>query len=225
MKAFAFVSEKAWHNSIFDSLNARKNERWYRIDKKDDLNLELLHIRNIEKVFIPHWSYLIPAEIWSNFECIVFHMTDLPYGRGGSPLQNLIVRGHEETKITALRVNEVLDAGDIYLKRHLSLEGSAREIFHRTVPVIKEMIETIIDQEITPKPQSGDPVIFKRRIPRDGDLSDLQDAGKVYDYIRMLDADGYPAAFIETKYFRFEFTKASISDNNEVLANVRIIQK
>ena len=29
-------------------------------------------------------------------------MTDLPYGRGGSPLQNLIIRGFESTKISAI---------------------------------------------------------------------------------------------------------------------------
>lgn len=32
-----------------------------------------------------------------------FHMTNFPYGRGGSPLQNLMKRGHHTTTITALR--------------------------------------------------------------------------------------------------------------------------
>ena len=31
-------------------------------------------------------------EIHENYKCIIFHMTDLPFGRGGSPLQNLISR-------------------------------------------------------------------------------------------------------------------------------------
>ncbi len=30
------------------------------------------------------------------FECVCFHMTDVPYGRGGSPLQNLIIREPQE---------------------------------------------------------------------------------------------------------------------------------
>jgi len=37
--------------------------------------------------------WIILKEIFENYEIILFHMTDLPYGRGGSPLQNLIVRG------------------------------------------------------------------------------------------------------------------------------------
>ena len=70
-------------------------------------------------------------------------MTDLPYGRGGSPLQNLIVRGHSETKISALKVEKKLDTGDIYLKKNLSLEGSAQKIFQRANTSIIDMIKEI----------------------------------------------------------------------------------
>jgi len=55
-------------------------------------------------------------------------MTDVPYGRGGSPLQNLIVRGHTETKLTALRCVRDLDADGYppaFLEtEHLRLEFS-----------------------------------------------------------------------------------------------------
>ena len=47
-------------------------------------------------------------------------MTDLPYGRGGSPLQNLIVRGHKHTMISAIKCVKELDAGPIYLKKPLT---------------------------------------------------------------------------------------------------------
>jgi hypothetical protein len=52
---------------------------------------------------VPHWSHLIPESIWGPCPTVIFHMTDLPYGRGGSPLQNLIQRGHSSTMLTALR--------------------------------------------------------------------------------------------------------------------------
>jgi len=55
-------------------------------------------------------------------------MTYMPYGRGGSPLQNLIVRGYRHTKLTALRMVEEFDAGPVYLKEDLCLEGNAEEI-------------------------------------------------------------------------------------------------
>ena len=43
-------------------------------------------------------------------------MTDLPYGRGGSPLQNLIANKIYDTKISAIRAEGGIDTGRIYLK-------------------------------------------------------------------------------------------------------------
>ena len=41
----------------------------------------------------------------------------------------------------------------------------------------------------------------------------------------MLDCEGYPNAFIENKNFRFEFTRASLKSEKEIIADVRIIKK
>jgi methionyl-tRNA formyltransferase len=40
-----------------------------------------------------HWSWKVSDEVVGRFECVCFHITDVPFGRGGSPLQNLIVQG------------------------------------------------------------------------------------------------------------------------------------
>jgi methionyl-tRNA formyltransferase len=151
-------------------------------------------------------------------------MTDLPYGRGGSPLQNLILRGHSETKISALRINDGIDTGDIYLKNSLSLAGTAREIFERSTPVIHRMIEEIIDNDISPISQKGKTTHFKRRHPEESSIENLSRLQDVYDYIRMLDCEGYPNAFLETNYLKIEFSNASLN-NNEISANVRITKK
>ena len=97
------------------------------------------------------------------YECVAFHMTDLPFGRGGSPLQNLILRGFKETVITAFRVTDEWDAGPIYLKRPLSLEGTAQEIFDRASRIIyNDMIPFILMNDIVPAPQTGEVVVFHR---------------------------------------------------------------
>ena len=151
-------------------------------------------------------------------------MTDLPYGRGGSPLQNLIVRGHEETKISALKVAGGIDTGPIFLKKTLSLEGTAQEIFLRSGPIMLEMIEEIMSSKIRPVEQHGNVVMFQRRKPAQSDVKDVVDTREMYDHIRMLDAPGYPKAFLETDHLRFEFSKAEFT-NGEVTANVSITKK
>ncbi len=76
-------------------------------------------------------------------------------------MQNLIVLGHKETKISALRVVKELDAGPIYLKKELSLLGTAEEIFIRANKIIEQMIVSIVSHDLKPKQQEGEIVKFK----------------------------------------------------------------
>lgn len=228
MVLYILLSEKKWHEPLFAQLKKHYENRadWILINKKNEFTINKINELNPEKIFIPHWSHIINKEIYERYECIVFHMTDLPFGRGGSPLQNLIARGLKETKISAIRINEGIDTGSVYLKEYLSLQGTAKEIFERASPVIQNMIKKIIDEKIEPSPQVGEPVIFKRRKPQDSNIATLKELEKVYDFIRMLDCDGYPNAFFETENFRFDFSNANFNkEHNYINANVRIYKK
>lgn len=213
--------------SRYDALEAGLRGRGWdvlRLRGPDELNAESLRAFNPRYVFFPHWSWRIPAEVYENLECVVFHMTDLPFGRGGSPLQNLIVRGAQETMLSALRCVKEIDAGPVYMKRSLSLHGTAEEILVRAAALMEGMIETLARDQPKPEPQVGEPVYFRRRKPEDGNLAEIGSLGQVFDYIRMLDAEGYPKAFIETTNLRLEFNRARFKPG-EVTAEVRICKK
>lgn len=226
MKTYIILSQKTWNDRLVERLQGRFPEyKFIHISAREDFTHDYLQEINPDKVFIPHWSYIIPESIWGNFECIVFHMTDLPYGRGGSPLQNLIVRGHKETKISALRVDKGLDTGDIYIKKPLSLYGSAEEIYTRASGIIETMIEEIIENDPKPQRQEGEPVSFIRRKPTESDISGLIDINEVYDYIRMLDAEGYPHAFLENNGIRYEFSRVTQKADGSLVADVKIYKK
>jgi len=224
---YIILTEKKWHKNLFVNLKKLfQNDSWLLIDTKDKFNLSILNDFKPSKIFIPHWSHIIPRDIYENYECVVFHMTDLPFGRGGSPLQNLISRGYKTTKISAIKVEKGLDTGDIYIKRTFGLEGSASEIFQRSTSIIEEMISDIIKNKRQPVPQVGEIVEFKRRKPEESNIVELDDLEKVYDYIRMLDCEGYPHAFVETPHLKFEFINANFDTNEEIIsANVRIFKK
>lgn len=215
------VSEKSWHQSMASNLGARLGCEFTLIDSPESFNLVRLQQVQPRYVFFPHWSYLISPEVFNSFECIVFHMTDLPFGRGGSPLQNLIVRGFTETKICALKCSKEIDAGPIYLKRSLSLNGTAQEIYERASLIIEDMICEIVKDNIEPVEQSGDPVVFERRRPEEGNLIHSKSIEDAYDLIRMLDADGYPHAFVEVGGLVFRFTNADLGSTG-LSANVQI---
>ena len=220
------LSEKKWNEELVLSLATQnKDSNWKLINNKSDFRIDVLEKLNINKIFIPHWSYFIPKDIYEKYECIIFHMTDLPFGRGGSPLQNLILRGFTETKISAIKVEEGLDTGPIYLKTKLTLQGTAEEIFIRSSLIIYKMILTILENQIIPISQIGNPVIFKRRKKEESNIIELKEINQLFDYIRMLDCDGYPKAFIENDDIKFEFSKAELKSKNELIANVRIFKK
>ena len=86
------------------------------------------------------------------------------------------------------------------------------------------MIIEIIKKKIEPKPQLGDVITFLRRKPEDGNLINTESLNDIYNYIRMLDAEGYPPAFINFKNYKLQFTEA-IKKNGSIEAKVRLVEE
>ena len=206
---FAVLSNRPWNSETALRLSTRSLGEFILISDKTELTTANLSDQNVTKIFVAHWSSIIPPEIYASFETIIFHMTDLPFGRGGSPLQNLIVRGYKSTKITALRCTAEVDGGPIYLKEDLSLDGSAEEVFIRADLIIEEMIVRILRENQKPNEQVGSPVFFQRRQSSDSEIPAGLSEAQLYDFIRMLDAPGYPHAYFLIGQTRLVFTQAS----------------
>jgi len=219
LKEYIYCSNRPWSLDAFLAGRPRMAGRWNVCISPDDLPIMAARV-SPRYIFFPHWSYIVPAGLLERHECVCFHMTDVPYGRGGSPLQNLIAHGHKSTMLTALQMTDVLDAGPVYFKRPLSLEGSAEEIFRRASDLIVQMIAEIVEQESPPKPQEGEPITFARRKPSQSELPRDATPEALYDHIRMLDAPGYPHAFQRHGAWKASFTDARLIGNT-VEARVR----
>ena len=223
MMTYVFASRTPWPIDAMIERRHRLPGQWITIADRADLTSEFLKAAAPRYVFFPHWSWIVPEAILGSYECVCFHMTDVPFGRGGSPLQNLIVRGVRTTRLTALRMEAELDAGPVYGKRDLDLSGPARTILKRAAALTLDMIEWIVAEEPVPVLQSGDPTFFKRRRPEESVLPDAGTIEAVYDHIRMLDADCYPPAFLNHGGWRLELSEASLA-GNAVEARVRIVR-
>jgi methionyl-tRNA formyltransferase len=215
------ATSRLWNKDLLEKVHDSTGCEVHYISNPQELTLSRLSKLRPRYVFFPHWSHIIQPNIFKTFKCVIFHMTDLPFGRGGSPLQNLISRGISKTKISALRCSEEIDAGPIYLKRPLSLHGSAEEIYRRATKEIENMIVKILKTDPVPVPQKGKVTMFKRRKPTQSNLAGIKTLDEAYDLIRMLDADGYPHAFLDSGPFRLQFRSAE-RKAGQVLAAVRI---
>lgn len=220
---YVVAGTKSWHRRAFDDQLSKLPGHWHFVAGRAELTAERLAEWRPRYVFFLHWSWLVPAAIVEGYECVCFHMTDVPYGRGGSPLQNLIARGHRQTMLTALRMVPDLDAGPVYLKAPLSLEGTAEEIYLRATELSVEMIAHLVRDHPVPVPQAGEVVTFARRRPEQSRLPETASLAAAHDAIRMVDAEGYPRAFLEYGGLRFEFSRA-IRYADRLVADVTITE-
>jgi len=193
----------------------------YLLSSPKKLTINYLRRRKPEIIFFPDWSWIIPNEIISNYKCICFHESNLPKFRGGSPIQNQIIRGITKTKTTAFIMNEKIDAGDIILQKNLSLEGSIQEIFSRMSENDYSLILKIINGKYKRRKQSGKPTTYSRRKPKESELKNLNHSTNyLYNFIRMLE-DPYPNAFIRIGKQKLIFKKA-IYNNKKLSLEVKI---
>ena len=203
---------KPWHRVIFERELRPLPGIWHFVAAPHELSAAAMDALAPEQIFLLHWSWKVPAGIVDRHECIGFHMTDLPYGRGGSPLQNLILRGHRTTKLTAFRLTADMDGGPVYAKEDLCLAGNAEEILLRASHLAAAMIARIIATRPHPVPQEGAVVSFPRRTPAESAIPAVKDLEALHDFLRMLDGHGYPPAFLVHGGFRYEFRRAARYD-------------
>lgn len=223
MKQYIIACSKDWFLKE-DKVPKFSNTDFVYLRNQEELTKEKVDIINPRFIFFPHWNWKVPSEVFDTYDCVAFHTSPLPFGRGGSPIQNLIVRNFKTSPVCALKMNGELDSGPIYDSMEVSLDGSITEIFSRIAQKIQLMILRIIEQEPYPKEQIGKPTIFSRRQPSESQLKESYSLQEIYDHIRMLDSEDYPRAFIKLGDSKIEFSEAEKKDN-EIIATVIIKNK
>jgi len=197
------------------------NQDFQKILKPQDLTPEVLSSGDLDLIFFPYWNNKIPSEVFDNWRCYVFHVAPLPYGRGGSPVQNLIREGFESAPLNAIRVVEELDAGPVLMSSEISLEGAASDIFARISRQIADQILSIIRGLPPEIEQSGEPTLFKRIRPKENEIKAGMSLQEMYDEIRMVDSPDYLPAFVRIGAFDIELYGAALSEH-EISGSFRI---
>lgn len=222
MKQYLVATVKPWNLTAYEKYSSSLPGEWHLVTSPQALNSILNLGFRPRYIFFPHWSWKVPTNVLDMAECVCFHSSDVPFGRGGSPIQNLIARGHNDTVLSALRMIEEVDAGPVYTKRPFSLSGSGQEIFTRLSELVYSIIEWMVYEEPQPQNQIGEPIVFQRRKPEESVLPTEGNAQVLYDHIRMLDLDTYPRAFCLYGNYRLEFKNAKLLNENQLHAEVEI---
>ena len=200
-----------------------KENNFIIIKNKNQITTKYLNKINPDTIFFPHWSYKVNQNIIKKYNCICFHTTPLPFGRGGSPIQNMILKKIKKSPVCAIHMTNKIDSGPIYLKKMINLSGNLEDIFVRISFAIIQMIKILIKKKIVPKKQIGKVVKFKRIKKNQSEIKIEKNINEIFDKIRMLDMDEYPNAYIKKNKFKIFFSKP-IKKNKFISCNAKIFK-
>ena len=183
------AKDNSWSNALNEKLNILlKNYNFDRVCTRKELN-QYLKLNNPKKIFFFHWSYIVSFDIYDSYECIVFHTANLSDFRGGSPLQNQIIKNITHSQVNALKMVSEIDAGPIYCKKSITLQGTIYDIWHTITATAFLLIKEIIENpNLKPIEQEGN-VAFYNRLKKNNIPFESDDLNAIYRFIQMLDAE------------------------------------
>ena len=200
-----------------------KKKNFILIDKKKDLKFNYLKKINPKYIFLPHWSFKVEKKITDSFNCIGFHTGNLPFEKGGSPIQNLIKRNRSKTFVNALKLNHKIDSGELYLRRKVSLTGNLEEIFRKISIIISRMIELIIKDKLKKSKQKNKGSYFKKITSNELNQKERFNSNKLYNLIRMRDAEEYEKTYLKFSNLKIELSDVKLKKNKlRAVANILI---
>ena len=195
-----------WAKEIYNFLeNTFKEHNFIMISSKEEYSEKIIHNENPDLILWYWWSWIIPKKILKKYYSVMLHPSPLPKYRGGSPIQNQIIKGETTSAVTLFKMDGGIDTGDIIYQELFSLEGDLEDIFkHITyigTDLSVKMLNNFPNLNLTPQDNSKS-TYFKRRTPEQSEitLEELRGstAKDLYNKIRSLQ-DPYPNAFIKCK--------------------------
>lgn len=188
----------SWMNDYIQELIEQLVKRGYNVNWLHDVNF----IEQGEVVFFLGCGQIVPSGILEkNKHNLVVHESDLPWGKGWSPLTWQILEGKNDIPIVLFEAAEKVDSGVIYLKETMHFTGTelVEELratqADTTFKLCLEFIDNypdIIDKAVS---QEGESSYYRRRTPEDSRLDPDKTIREQFDLLRVVDNKRYPAFF------------------------------
>ncbi len=154
-----------------------------------------------EVVFILSYFKIIEKEYLEKHKHnIVLHESNLPKGKGWSPLFWQILNGKNKIPIVLFEANKDIDAGKIYLKDYIKLKGHElnKEIrklqAQKQIDMCLKFLNTY--NKIKPKQQRGSSSFYKKRTSLDSQLNINKTIKSQFNLLRIVNNKKFPAFFI-----------------------------
>jgi methionyl-tRNA formyltransferase len=140
-----------------------------------------------------------PETLARNKYNLVVHSSDLPLGRGNSPLTWQIIEGKNEVPVCLFEAVEKIDRGDIFYRETLNFQGHELIDDLRNAYGESEIrLFTRFMREGVPaerEKQVGQGSYYPKRGPVNSELNITQSIASQFDLMRTVDNEKYPLFF------------------------------
>lgn len=213
MKITIFISDPncwftPWAHQLHDQL-IKENHQVTFVYKKED-------VCEGDIAFYISCYVIIPPKILALHKYnLVCHPSDLPKGRGMSPLTWQILEGKNDIVLTLFEAAEKVDAGKIYLQEIMHFNGTElnEELKRKQGDSTLNLCMQFVQQysSITSREQVGEPTFYAWRKPEDSKLDIHKTIAEQFNLLRVVDNERYPAYFeyLGKKYILKIYTDAS----------------
>jgi methionyl-tRNA formyltransferase len=171
---------------------------WLNFCLDNDLSIisEVENIRPCEYLFLISCTTLLSPEKTKDIGLVcVVHESDLPKGRGWSPLAWQILEGKSEIVVSAIACAEKVDSGDILAQRILKLDGSElSDEINKKAFLAKAFLVLDVINHPNQRPQVGCPTYYPKRTPKDSRLDPDKSIREQFNLLRVCE-DRFPAFF------------------------------
>ena len=194
-------------NSWFFKNQEKTPSKYKKYLKKNLLTNHLQIKKNYEITLIISYYKIIPNKFLSNSKHnLVIHESDLPNGRGMSPLYWQILKGRKKITFTLFECTKNMDEGKYYIKKNFYFEPTLiyEEIKEKQLKYAFDLIELFLKKYAKKKNiksyyQKGKPTYFPKIQASFSELNINKTIKSQMNKLRTRDNVNFPAYFFYKK--------------------------
>jgi UDP-2,4-diacetamido-2,4,6-trideoxy-beta-L-altropyranose hydrolase len=180
---------------VIDALRA-----WCERQKNARLCFSRKELRGGDFLFLISCHFIVGDDIRSRYEhSLVIHASDLPAGRGWSPLVWQLLEGRRSVAVSLIDAADPVDSGAIWSQQTIVFDGSEdfqeinAKLFECEISLMDWALENCARSQA--RAQAGEPSFYRRRNPGDSLIDAGMTIADAFDRIRVCDPVRYPAHF------------------------------
>ena len=206
-----FSDDGSWMNPYIEDLLMDWEELGYTVYWMHDVD----NAPFADFCFCLSFGKVVPQEVRKRYlHTLVVHGSDLPEGKGWSPLSWQILEGKNCIPVTLLEAAQRIDSGVIYSQRWIEyrgdeLIGELRGVLaNAELDLCRRFVDKYPKSAERATKQSGKESFYLRRRPSDSQLDPNSSIAEQMNLLRIVDNDRYPAFFeLRDNQYRIEINK------------------